>query len=641
MSRFAPSRTVLFGLALELLHCASGEPAKEKPLVTFEGVDAGAERLATPMRADPNAASAAARTEAPADSMIKAGSEPSAATSAASADGTTPSGDGPRIAAMQIAATVYSKPNISSERLGYVRLGGSVARDPNPVAGSGCHGKWYHVYPLGYMCTDEATIDLSTPLVRAAARRPDLSKPLPYAYGFVRATAPQYLRVPTKKEQLQSEFKLEEHMDWYRENRAEVQRVTLGANDIPLDSRGFAVLGQSMEPGFRLSTQKSTTELLGGSSSRGTIPFWLTGGRGVPNVADFKVPDYAVFADRVRRKTGLSFVDAFVADSEDLERRFAVTVDLRLIPGTKVKPDTGSQFHGVEIGGAVELPFAFVSRRDSSTWKLIKGRDEVSADAVLPRRALIPLSGKARFKAGERFYQIARDPQRWLKAADIGVVAPPPTWPEDATKGAKWIDVSLTQQTLVLYEGQRPIYATLISSGRDRLGDPKTTLSTPRGEFRIRSKHVAAAMDSEENSSVSGGTRAGSGGGFSADAAATAERLLKAEREGQKLDEQDQRRLLNVKKGRNPEYGVTQRRGAGDFELRDVPWIQYFASGYALHGAYWHDVFGTPRSHGCINLSPIDARIVFRWTDPPLPEGWHGMNVSDEFGAGTLVVVRE
>ena len=99
--------------------------------------------------------------------------------------------------------------------------------------------------------------------------------------------------------------------------------------------------------------------------------------------------------------------------------------------------------------------------------------------------------------------------------------------------------------------------------------------------------------------------------------------------------------MLNIKKGRDPEYGITVRRGSQNFELRDVPWIQYFAAGYALHGAYWHDVFGLPRSHGCVNLSPIDARLVFRWTDPPLPEGWHGINVGADMGQGTAVYVHE
>ena len=52
----------------------------------------------------------------------------------------------------------------------------------------------------------------------------------------------------------------------------------------------------------------------------------------------------------------------------------------------------------------------------------------------------------------------------------------------------------------------------------------------------------------------------------------------------------------------------------GEFELRDVPWVMYFKGGYALHAAYWHDDFGRPRSHGCINMAPIDARYVFNWS---------------------------
>jgi lipoprotein-anchoring transpeptidase ErfK/SrfK len=99
--------------------------------------------------------------------------------------------------------------------------------------------------------------------------------------------------------------------------------------------------------------------------------------------------------------------------------------------------------------------------------------------------------------------------------------------------------------------------------------------------------------------------------------------------------------LINIGKGRHPEYGVTRRRGAGGFELRDVPWIQYFAAGYALHGAYWHDVFGIPRSHGCINLAPVDARLVFMWTDPPLPDNWHGINIGSDMGEGTTISIRE
>jgi hypothetical protein len=548
--------------------------------------------------------------------------------------------DAPKLASTIIATTIYKLPNFDSRKLGYLRLGGVLQRDRDPVPGSGCKGKWYRVYPMGHVCTDEATTNIDDPLVRASQRRPDLKKPLPYRYGFVRATAPQYLRVPSRAEQTKSEFKLDEHLSWYEENKAEVMKVEIGANDVPLDARGIPVLGLKPAAGFRPSTELSLIELFGGQTAHAAPPFWLDGGRKIPNVSGFDVPEYAIFADRVRRKTGLSFVGAFEVEDAGMRRGFGITVDLRLIPTTKVKPDTGSPFHGIELKD-IPLPFAWVVKRDSTTFKLIKGKDEARPAEPLPRRAIVPLTGKARIEAGARFYQTLKDKTRWLRADDIGVVMSPPTFPDFAEKGEKWIDISLRQQTLVLYEGKKPIYATLVSTGRDRLGDPKETLATPQGTFRLRSKHIAAAMDSYENSAVAGGTRANTGNVQSASAAATIERLKAAEAGGEKLNEEDQRRLLNVSKGRDPEYGVTKRRGSDNFELRDVPWIQYFASGYAIHGSYWHDVFGIPRSHGCVNLSPIDARVVFAWTDPPVPDGWHGINVGADMGEGTTVHVRE
>ncbi len=48
-----------------------------------------------------------------------------------------------------------------------------------------------------------------------------------------------------------------------------------------------------------------------------------------------------------------------------------------------------------------------------------------------------------------------------------------------------------------------------------------------------------------------------------------------------------------------------------------VPWSTFVATGgVAIHGAFWHNNFGTPRSHGCINLRPEDAKWVYRWTTP-------------------------
>jgi lipoprotein-anchoring transpeptidase ErfK/SrfK len=60
------------------------------------------------------------------------------------------------------------------------------------------------------------------------------------------------------------------------------------------------------------------------------------------------------------------------------------------------------------------------------------------------------------------------------------------------------------------------------------------------------------------------------------------------------------------------------------YELPGVPWTMIFHEwGVALHGAYWHDNFGTRMSHGCVNLRPADALWLFRWTDPVyVPGEW-------------------
>jgi hypothetical protein len=57
------------------------------------------------------------------------------------------------------------------------------------------------------------------------------------------------------------------------------------------------------------------------------------------------------------------------------------------------------------------------------------------------------------------------------------------------------------------------------------------------------------------------------------------------------------------------------------YSLAHVPWIMYFNQGQGLHGTYWHDLFGTVRSAGCVNLSPHDAKWFFDWAGPELPEG--------------------
>ncbi|MGH7270019.1 MAG: L,D-transpeptidase, partial [Polyangiaceae bacterium] len=104
---------------------------------------------------------------------------------------------------------------------------------------------------------------------------------------------------------------------------------------------------------------------------------------------------------------------------------------------------------------------------------------------------------------------------------------------------------------------------------------------TPPGSFRIRAKHIAATMDGD------------------ADTAAD-----------------------------------------GPYSIQDVPYIEYFNGGYALHGAFWHSAFGSVKSHGCVNLAPWDAKNLFGWTDPQVPEGWHAAFATKD-RPGTRVVVHE
>jgi lipoprotein-anchoring transpeptidase ErfK/SrfK len=61
--------------------------------------------------------------------------------------------------------------------------------------------------------------------------------------------------------------------------------------------------------------------------------------------------------------------------------------------------------------------------------------------------------------------------------------------------------------------------------------------------------------------------------------------------------------------------------GAGHgYDLPGVPWVSFFTgTGDSFHGTYWHNDYGRPRSHGCVNLTPDDAKFIYRWTSPLVP----------------------
>jgi lipoprotein-anchoring transpeptidase ErfK/SrfK len=130
-------------------------------------------------------------------------------------------------------------------------------------------------------------------------------------------------------------------------------------------------------------------------------------------------------------------------------------------------------------------------------------------------------------------------------------IAPPtqrPTVPIGG--GFRWIDVDLSNQRLIAYEGETPVRWVTVSTGL-----PRTPTVT--GRFKVYVKYRAADM---------------SGPGY---------------------------------------------------YLRQVPYVMYFYRGYGLHGTYWHNNFGHPMSHGCVNLPTPEAEWLFNWAS-----------------VGTLVVVH-
>jgi len=246
------------------------------------------------------------------------------------------------------------------------------------------------------------------------------------------------------------------------------------------------------------------------------------------------------------------------------------------IPMRDLGPARPLAFHGSATGELHEgrIPFAWV----------------VAERAPLYRRhgGLFAGSGESRVRfqrvgyleeAGQGFGRHVRiDDESWLRARDIRhpTLAPPPSEPGIAA-GERWIDIELASQTLVAYEGLRPIFATLISTGRGRQG---SELATPKGVFRIWIKLVTSVMDNLENDEAS-------------------------------------------------RY----------YRIEDVPYVQYFSKGVGLHAAFWHRSFGRVRSHGCVNLAPLDALRLFQWTSPRLPAGWTAV-LPTGFDRGTIVRVR-
>lgn len=75
------------------------------------------------------------------------------------------------------------------------------------------------------------------------------------------------------------------------------------------------------------------------------------------------------------------------------------------------------------------------------------------------------------------------------------------------------------------------------------------------------------------------------------------------------------------------------------YNLPNVPNNMFFYKGYALHGAYWHNNFGQPMSHGCVNEPLANAAQIFEWAGPVLPEGVNAIRATAD-NPGTRVVIH-
>lgn len=454
----------------------------------------------------------------------------------------------PRVYARALRVWIHDRPSFRSERLGYLRVGASVPAADKAAGHEGCKGGWYAIQPDGFVCVGKrATLDKEDPLVRIAREfPPDPTRKLPYVYGTVRKPGPIYGHLPSAGELERAEPDLDERMQKWLEADGEIgasyaQEVWLGGS------------GELIAPAKAWADKTSDP-----------VPWYLSKGAELPALQTDDDESEGVSAskgpvvERMRPKVGYSLFRTLLHEG----RRYAVGTDLRVLPTDRLRPIQGSDFHGFQIPTEIEFPFAIVRRPDAKLWLWQKSSDKLIEAGAAPYRKAVKLTGKQQFFKGRLHYETTDG--KWLSDKDASRLDPAKRMPAWGKNGEKWMDVNVTKQTVVLYEGEKPVYATLISSGEAGLEDPKHTTATKRGIFRIHTKHISATMASDEVGE--------------------------------------------------------------EFELRDVPYVQYFdKEGYALHGAYWHDRFGVPKSHGCINLAPEDARRIFHWTEPQVPAGWHGV----------------
>jgi hypothetical protein len=217
----------------------------------------------------------------------------------------------------------------------------------------------------------------------------------------------------------------------------------------------------------------------------------------------------------------------------------------------------------------------FIRSHKAYKYAFAEGEDKPKRSARIPRFTAFGLTGETRLYKKARYRKTTDG--WWMKGLN-GTYTAPGKRPSEVGADEKWIDINVARKTLVAFIGDKPVYASLIAPGK-RSKDKKRDHRTKLGKWRIREKHVTTTMDGDGTS------------------------------------------------------------GDLPYSIQDVPFVQYYDGSYAMHGAFWHHNFGREQSHGCVNLSPHDAKHLFSWTEPQLPRGWHGVWASEK-RKGTLVVVH-
>lgn len=226
-----------------------------------------------------------------------------------------------------------------------------------------------------------------------------------------------------------------------------------------------------------------------------------------------------------------------------------------------------SRFRGVFPTEQPRYPFAWINRDVRPSFSPAGAE---RSDMLLRRYEMITIYAQEHI-GNQMWYLIGQD--QWVEQSYTARVTVSPI-PEGVGPDEKWIEVNTYEQTLAAYEGERMVFATLVSTGRRETW-------TPNGLNRMWGKLPTTPMI---NRSVGPGS---------------------------------------------PAY----------YYLEDVEWTQYFIGAYAIHAAYWHNSFGFTRSHGCVNMSILDAKWLFEWTEPHVPAGARIVQ-SSESQPGTWVWVH-